>query len=130
MREFIIIFIILIIIIGGSLYIDKYLENSSNELVEMLKKLKEKVNLIDKEGNVQELKKEAEKIYNRWEEIEEKWAYIVLHSELDLIETSFVRMKAQIEEGEFSRSIEEIDACIFLVNHISVKEKFCLKNIF
>ena len=42
----------------------------------------------------------------------------------------FIPMKAQIEEGELERSIEEIDASIFLVNHISEKEKFCLKNIF
>ena len=130
MREFTIIFIILIIIIGGALYTDKYLKNSSQELVGLLENLKEKVNIIEEEGNVEEIKKEAEKTYNRWEETEEKWAFIVLHSELDLIETSFVRMKAQIEEGEISRSIEEIDACIFLVNHISEKERFCLKNIF
>ena len=130
MREFTIIFIILIIIIGGALYIDKYLENSSKELSGMLEDLKEKVNLVEEEGDVEEIKKEAEKAYNRWEETEEKWAFIVLHSELDLIETSFIRMKAQIEEGEISRSIEEIDASIFLVNHISEKEKFCLKNIF
>lgn len=130
MKEFTIIFIILIIIIGGALYIDKYLKNSSEELAEMLEDLKEKINLVEEKKNVKEVKKEAEEIYNKWEEVEEKWAFIVLHSELDLIETSFVRMKAQIEESEFSRSIEEIDACIFLVNHISEKERFCLKNIF
>lgn len=130
MREFTIIFIILIIIIGGALYTDKYLKNSSQELVGLLENLKEKVNIIEEEGNVEEIKKEVEKTYNKWEQTEEKWAFIVLHSELDLIETSFVRMKAQIEEGEISRSIEEIDACIFLVNHISEKERFCLKNIF
>lgn len=129
MKELTIIFIILTIIIGGAIYIDKYLENTSNELEEMLKNLKDKVNLSGDE-NIEEIKREAEKVYNKWEETEEKWAFIVLHSELDLIETSFVRMKAQIEEEELSKSIEEIDACIFLVNHISEKEKFCLKNIF
>ncbi len=130
MKELTIIFIILIIIIGGALYIDKYLQNSSEELVGMLEDLKEKINLVSEDSDIEDIKKDAEKTYNRWEEIEEKWAFIVLHSELDLIETSFVRMKAQIEESEFSRSIEEIDACIFLVHHISEKERFCLKNIF
>jgi len=130
MKELAIIFIILIIIIGGALYTDKYLKNSSEELAGMLEHLKESVNLISENNNIEAVKKEAEKTYNRWEEIEKKWAYIVLHSELDLIETSFVRMKAQIEEDEFARSIEEIDAAIFLVHHISEKEKFCLKNIF
>ena len=55
---------------------------------------------------------------------------MVLHSELDLIETSFVKMKAQIEEGELNKSMEEIETGIFLVDHINEKEKLCLKNIF
>lgn len=130
MKELVIIFIILIIIIGGALYTDKYLKNSSEELVGILKHLKENVNLVSENSNIEAIKKEAQKTYDRWEEIEEKWAFVVMHSELDLIETAFIRMKAQIEEGEFARSIEEIDASIFLVHHISEKEKFCLKNIF
>lgn len=130
MKESVIIFIILIIIIGGAVYIDKYLKNTSHELAGMLNDLKEKVNMITNTDNIEEIKKEAEKTYSRWEEIERIWAFIVLHSELDMIETSFVRMKAQIEESELDRSIEEIDACIFLVKHISEKERFCLKNIF
>lgn len=130
MKELTLIFIILIIIIGGALYIDRYLQNSSEELVGMLEDLKEKINLVSEDSDIEDIKNDTEKTYNRWEEIEEKWAVIVWHSELDLIETSFVRMKAQIEESEFSRSIEEINATIFLVHHISEKEKFCLKNIF
>ena len=96
----------------------------------MLEDLKEKINLADDANNLEDIKNEGKSIYDKWKDTEEQWAFIVLHSELDLIETSFVRMKAQIEEGELERSIEEIDACIFLVNHISEKEKFCLKNIF
>lgn len=130
MKELIIIFIILIIIIGGALYIDNYLKNTSEELASLLNNLKDNVNVMPDANNIDEIKKEAESVYSRWEEIEEKWAFTVLHSELDMIETSFVRMKAQIEEGELAKSIEEIDACIFLVNHISEKERFCWKNIF
>lgn len=130
MKELIIIFVILIIIIGGALYTDKYLKNTSEELARILEELKEKVNLVSNTNNIEEIKKDAANVYSKWEEIEEEWALIVLHSELDLIETAFVRMKAQIEEGELIKSIEEIDACIFLVNHISEKEKFCLKNVF
>ena len=55
---------------------------------------------------------------------------IVLHSELDLIETSIIKMKTQIEEDNFDIAKEELDTSIFLINHISEKEKFCLKNIF
>ena len=128
MKEFTIIFIILIIIVGGAIYTNNYLNNSSQKMVSMLEDLKQKVG--HKENNMEELKTEVEKVYDEWENTEKKWAFIVLHSELDLIETSFVKMKAQIEEGELKKSMEEIEASIFLVNHISEKEKFCLKNIF
>lgn len=127
MKEFTIIIIILIIIISGALYTNKYIKDSSQQLVNKLEKLKESVR---ENKDIETLKKDVEKIYGDWEKTEEKWAIIVLHSELDLIETSFVRMKAQIEEEELERSIEEIDATIFLVDHISEKERFCLKNIF
>lgn len=128
MKEFTIIFIILIIIVGGVIYTNNYLNDSSQKMVSMLEDLKQKVG--HKENNMEELKTEVEKVYDEWENTEKKWAFIVLHSELDLIETSFVKMKAQIEEGELKKSMEEIETSIFLVNHISEKEKFCLKNIF
>lgn len=128
MKEFTIIFIILIIIIGGAIYTNNYLNNSSQKLVGRLEDLKQKVE--QDSNNIEDLKNEVEKVYNEWENTEKKWAFIVLHSELDLIETSFVKMKAQIEEGELKKSMEELETSIFLVNHISEKEKFCLKNIF
>lgn len=127
MKEFTIIFIILIIIIGGAIYTNNYLNNSSQKLVGMLEDLKQKVE--QNSDNIEDLKTDVDNVYNEWESTEKKWAFIVLHSELDLIETSFTKMKAQIEEGEVNRSMEEIETSIFLVNHISEKEKFCLKNI-
>lgn len=128
MKEFTIIFIILIIIIGGAIYTNNYLNNSSQKMVSMLKDLKQKVE--NEANDIEELKTEVEKVYGEWENTEKKWAFVVLHSELDLIETSFVKMKAQIEEGELNKSMEEIETGIFLVDHINEKEKLCLKNIF
>lgn len=127
MKEITIVFFILIIIIGGALYVDKYLENTSSELASILKNLK---NDINSDKSIEDIKKESQEIYNKWKEVEEGWALTVTHEELDLIETSLIKMKAQIEEESLSKSIEEIDISIFLVKHISEKEKFCLKNIF
>lgn len=127
MKEITIVLFILIIIIGGALYVDKYLENTSNELAGMLKNLKSDIN---SDKSIEDIIKESKEIYNKWKEVEEGWALTVVHEELDLIETSLIKMKAQIEEESLSKSIEEIDISIFLVKHISEKEKFCLKNIF
>ena len=69
-------------------------------------------------------------MYSEWEKINEKWSVIILHDEIDLIETALIKMKAEIKSGEIEDSMAEIDTSIFLLNHIKEKEKTSLKNIF
>lgn len=130
MKECVIIVTILIIIIGGALYIQHYLNSTSTKIVSKLQNLKEIINTNENSNERQEIQEEAEKIYGEWSETKNKWAVLVFHSELDLIETSLVKMKAEIEHGELSEGLKEIDTSIFLIEHISETEKFCLKNIF
>lgn len=130
MKEFIIIIIILIIIIGGAIYIQKYLDRTSGELISDLNDLKKMMLETKQTDDRENIKKKVNEIYNKWNEVEKGWSIIVLHSELDLIETSFIKMKSGIEEGEINRGLEELETSIFLIDHISQKEKFCLKNIF
>ena len=128
MRETIIIILILIIIIVGAIVIQNYLNKTADLVVGKLNKLKEN---MKKEEIVQEdIKKEVEDVYSSWESVNEKWSTIVLHDEIDLIETSLVKMKSGIESGDYDDSIRELDTSIFLLNHIKEKEKLCLKNIF
>ena len=128
MREYIIIIIILILIIGGDIFINKYLENSSQNLIKELQNLQSKID--DKTYSNEELIKEANDIYDKWHKTDKKWAIIVLHSELDLIETSLIKMKTEIKEENLDIAQEELETSVFLINHISEKEKFCLKNVF
>ena len=72
----------------------------------------------------------SNEIRNKWNKIENGWAIIILHDELDMIETSLIKMSANIEYGTISDSIEELENLIFLVEHISDKEEFNIKNIF
>ena len=130
MKEFIIIIIILIIIIGGAIYIQKYLDRTSGELISDLNDLKKMMLETKQTDDRENIKKKVNEIYNKWDEVEKGWSIIVLHSELDLIETSFIKMKSGIAEGEINRGLEELETSIFLIDHISKKEKFCLKNIF
>ena len=126
MKETIIIIVIIIIIVGGDILMNKYLENSSQDLVHDLKELENKINNNE---DVETIKEQAKHIYKKWEKTEEGWAMLVLHSELDSIETSLIKMKVDIEENDMSLCLEELKTSIFLINHISEKEKFCLKNI-
>lgn len=128
MRDKIIIIIVLFIIIGSGIFMQRYIKYTSEEMVDNLKELKSS---IKNSGEINEnIKKQAEGLYDKWQELEKKWSMFVLHDELDLIETSLVSMKANVESQVIDMSVEEIDKSIFLLEHIYEKERFCLKNIF
>ena len=127
MREIIIIISIIIIVIVGTLFIHNYLEKTTNTLVGKLENLKEDI----EEGiDTQELEQKSEEVYSKWDEINERWSNIILHEEIDSIETALIRAKSKIKIKKQDESIEDIETAIFLVNHIKEKEKTSLKNIF
>lgn len=127
MKQLIIILIILIIIFGGAMYIQKFLNDSSSNIVSKLEEIKKDIQEGEKEGNIQN---KTEEMYEEWENVNERWSIIVLHDEIDLIETSLIRMKSKIKTGNLEESMEDLDSSIFLLNHIKEKEKTSLKNIF
>lgn len=128
MKEITIILSILIIVFVGAYFTQKYLNNTADLLVGKLEDLKTKM----EEGKTdeKEMQEKTDEIYSEWEEINEKWSVIVLHDEIDLIETSLIRMKSKIKTGEIKESMEDLDTSIFLLKHIKEKEKTSLKNIF
>lgn len=128
MKETIIIIIILIIIFGGAFYIQNFLNNTSDTLVSKLEDLK--TDMEKEKITEEEMKNKSDEIYGDWEDINEKWSVIVLHDEIDLIETSLIRMKSKIKTGYINESMEDLDTSIFLLKHIKEKEKTSLKNIF
>ena len=128
MKEITIIILILIIIFGGAFYTQKFLDNTADMLVSKLENLK--TDLEDESEKQQRLEEQTDEIYGDWEDINEKWSVVVLHDEIDLIETSLIRMKSKIKTGSLDESMEDLDTSIFLLKHIKEKEKTSLKNIF
>ncbi len=126
MKEITIITIILIIIFGGAIYTQNYLNSTADMLVGKLENLKSDLENKKQQG----LEEQTDEIYKEWEDINEKWSVIVLHDEIDLIETSLIRMKSKIKTGSLDESMEDLDTSIFLLKHIKEKEKTRLKNIF
>lgn len=128
MKETIIIIVILIIIISSAIYTQIFLNSTADVLVSKLEELKNGIEQSEMSEKEMELK--SDEIYGNWEKINEKWSVIVLHDEIDLIETSLIRMKSKIKTENFEESMEDLDTSIFLVKHIKEKEKTSLKNIF
>ncbi len=128
MKEIIIIISILIIIFAGSIIIQMYLNKTSALLIDKLENIKSDIE--NEKFDREKVSKKAEEMYSEWEKINEKWSVIILHDEIDLIETALIKMKAEIKSGKIEDSMAEIDTSIFLLNHIKEKEKTSLKNIF
>lgn len=128
MKEIIIIIGILIIIFAGSIITQMYLNKTSTLLIDKLENIKSDIE--NEKFDREKVSKKAEEMYSEWEKINEKWSVIILHDEIDLIETALIKMKAEIKSGEIEDSMAEIDTSIFLLNHIKEKEKTSLKNIF
>ena len=128
MKEIIIIISILIIIFTGSIITQMYLNKTSALLIDKLENIKSDIE--NEKFDREKVSKKAEEMYSEWEKINEKWSVIILHDEIDLIETALIKMKAEIKSGEIEDSMAEIDTSIFLLNHIKEKEKTSLKNIF
>ena len=128
MKEVTIIILILIIIFGGALYTQRFLDNTADMLVGKLENLKADLETDNIEPK--RLQDQSDEIYGEWEDINEKWSVVVLHDEIDLIETSLIRMKSKIKTGSLNESMEDLDTSIFLLKHIKEKEKTSLKNIF
>lgn len=128
MKEIIIIISILIIIFAGSIITQMYLNKTSALLIDKLENIKSDIE--NEKFDKEKVSKKAEEMYSEWEKINEKWSVIILHDEIDLIETALIKMKAEIKSGKIEDSMAEIDTSIFLLNHIKEKEKTSLKNIF
>ena len=94
MKEFAIIIIILMIIFGTAFYIERFLNNTSDKLVSKLENLK--ADIETKNIGEERIREQANQIYGEWQEVSEKWSIIVLHDEIDLIQTSLIRMKSKI----------------------------------
>ena len=122
------IIIIISIIFAGSIITQMYLNKTSALLIDKLENIKSDIE--NEKFDREKVSKKAEEMYSEWEKINEKWSVIILHDEIDLIETALIKMKAEIKSGEIEDSMAEIDTSIFLLNHIKEKEKTSLKNIF
>lgn len=127
MKEFIIIFLVLLIIILGDIGIQYYLNSSSAKLVNSLKEIKK---LLDSKENSNMVNEKCNKLYYDWKKTEKRWSIIVLHSELDLIEQALIETKGYILENDIGQGKVGIEKSIFLIEHIPDKEALSLKNIF
>lgn len=126
-KEYIIIICIIVVVIGGNLFAQKYTEKS----VEMMSdKIEEMIPDIIEGNNDDLIKQKYEKISQIWESRFTVLAYYIEHDELEKVKTELVTLQANLEVREYEKGLEELEKCKYILEHIEEKENFALMNVF
>ena len=114
MRDLFVIIAILAIVFGGNSFINKHIEESGNEFLNIVKKLEDGIESDDK--NAKNI--EVEKILELWENNEKKWIMIGYHQEINQIEDLVIECYTyylqgdkdlfQVSYGKLKRNIEDM----------------------
>lgn len=127
-KELIISIIVVAIITAGSIVTQNNTTKSIEEISSTLTLVRDE---ISKEDVNQEKSKEVmEKVEREWEEKYEKMAYYTEHNELEKVNTDLVKLKANIEMKDYQTAVENLENCVFILNHIKDKSSLKIVNIF
>ncbi len=127
-KEIIIVVIIVILIIIGHIITQNYTKKFFENISVSLEKIEEKID----NDNIEEqnLKNELDDIQEKWNEKYDILAYYIEHDELEKVETQLISMNANIKVQDYDKTIEELEKCKFILEHIKDKDSLKLVNIF
>lgn len=126
-KELFICIIIIISIVVGNILTHN---NTKSAIAEVNSNLQEVSNKIWQKENDNEIQDAISTSKEIWDDKYKVLAYYIEHDELEKVSEALVKAKSNISAEEYNTAIENIDSCIFLLQHIEEKDKFSLKNIF
>jgi hypothetical protein len=126
-KEVIIVIIILIIILISNYKTQAYTQECVNTISSRLTEIRE--NLVD-ENETNQAHERIKEISKQWEGMYGKLAYYIEHDELEKVNEAMTALKSNMDVEEYQNGVEQLDRCIFILDHIKEKEKFNLRNIF
>jgi len=130
-KEIIIIITILLLVFTLNYITQNYTKSCVSQISSDLNKLRgEIIKQIKSEEISKELNNAINNIHNKWDEMYKKLAFYIEHDELEKVETCLTNIRSNIETEEMEHSIENLDNCIFVLEHIKDKEALSLANIF
>lgn len=127
-KELIISMIILISIIS----LNYITQKNTDDTVEIVSKNLEIVrkDVLEENPDKDKAVSHANEAYDKWEELDDTMAYYIEHDELEKVKTALTSMKSFVEVEEYAQSVEAIDKCIYILEHIHERELVTLDNIF
>ena len=125
-KELIICTVIIIIIVTLDIFLQNYTKNSTTEIEEILSEIKESVENKDTTKQNDKLNL----LEQTWEDKHNKLAYYIEHDELEKVDSSIVKVRYFLENGDIASAIAELETGKFVLKHIEDKYKFNFQNIF
>ena len=127
-KEIIISIIIIVILVSFDFVLQKYTNDSIEEISGEISKLENDIreNRLD----AKQIEQQTEQVYEKWMGYHEKLVYYIEHDELEKVETNFIAGKSFIKSKKYSDAISELEKTSFVLEHIKDKYSFNLENIF
>lgn len=127
-KELVIIIIVIVLVIAGNIIT----QNNTNKTVEVMS---EELNsfrneILEESINKQKVEGHIGNINDAWDEKSEILAYYIEHDELEKVTTELTKLKANVETEEYDFAIENLDNCVFILEHIRDKSALKIVNIF
>ena len=94
---------------------DNLVSNTREKQIEKLKQDKKRLQTMNEE---------------KWDKKSETLAYYIEHDELEKVNTEIAKIKADIETNNEKIAIENLERCIFVLEHIKDKNLIKIVNIF
>ena len=126
MKKLLLALSIFVIIILFSILTMSSFKRSSQKISVMVEKSSKFISI----GRWDDAQNQIVDIEKIWSKTEKTWALLIDHMEIDNIDISLIKSKKYIETKNLTLSLSELDILKFMIEHISDKELFNLKNIF
>lgn len=127
-KELVISIVVIALIIVGNIITQNNTIKSVNAISKELTELREEIS--KQYVNQEEAKQKMERIEKAWEEKNETMAYYIEHDELEKVQTELTKLRADIDMKEYKMGVENLDNCIFILEHIKDKSALKIVNIF
>jgi len=115
-----------IVIIISGIFIQNYLEKSSESLLKDVNALK--ILIIANKNELTDKVKEP--LIEEWEKTKKIWSTLIDHNELDSIEEIVKRIEVLLSNtDEETELLAELNRLEFYLEHIPEKERFAIENI-
>ena len=125
-KELIICTVIIIIIVTLDIFLQNYTKTSTMEIEKLLSEIKESIENKDLDSQ----KNKLNMLDQTWEKKHNRLAYYIEHDELEKVDSSIVKVRYFLENGDIPSAIAELETGKFVLNHIEDKYKFNFQNIF